>query len=82
MSFLLGGDFTEDIGVMEGDLNSPVDTGDEVRNSDELDDDEGRLVSFLFSGIVSFDNFLNGVGVGVFAPSPSFGFSITLARRY
>ena len=69
MSFLLGGDFVEDVGVTGGDMNSPVDAGDKVRNNDELDDDEGRLLSFSLPGIVSLVNFPSGVVGGEFAPS-------------
>ena len=65
MSFRFGGDFDSEVGDTGGDKNNPpVEVGDEERNNDELDDDDGRL--FLLgevSGIDNLDNFLNGGGV-------------------
>ena len=60
ISFRLGGDFMDGVGVIGGDRNSPEEIGDEDKNNDELDDEEGLLSTFLRefieeSGIVSFD---------------------------
>ena len=62
MSFRFGGDFDNEMGVIGGDSNNPrAEAGDEERNNDELDDDDGQLLpSGEFSGIVNFDNFPNG----------------------
>lgn len=80
ISFLLGGDLADERGVVGGDMNVPADAGGvEERNNDELDDDEGRLLSFLFWGILSFDNFPSGGVIGISVLS--FDFSIELVER-